>query len=299
MANLTSSSIANGGTIEASHITALYDVLTGAATYDNISVAGTASIATSAVSASHSVTSSYAITASYATNAGGATINTGSFYVSSSIVGATITFKQGDNTTEAVTVNNVTNATSASYALTASYAANAGGTTINTGSFYVSSSVVNATITFRQGDSTTDQLTVNNVTNATSASYAVTASYVKNAVSASKASSASTAETALSSNLTLSTRYEIDTNKGGGTSIVDGYSIAGTSTLVSGTKTITTFSGPLNGKVLGTDCFITVTPLGATSGSLVVSLNSGNITVDDYAGLSGASFIFQGFYIAG
>lgn len=295
MANLTSSSIATGGTIEASHITALYDVLTGAATYDNISVAGTASIATSAVSASHAVTSSYAVTASYATNAGGATINTGSFYVSSSVVGATITFKQGDNTTEAVTVNNVTNATSASYALTASYAANAGGTTINTGSFYVSSSVVGATITFKQGDNTTEAVTVNNVTNATSASYAVTASYVKNAVSASKASSASTADTALTSNTTLGTQVEFDSNRGG-TNVGTFSTIAGVATLSAGTVTITTFSGPLNDKVLGTDCFITVTPLGETSGSLVVSLNSGNITIDDYAGLSGPSVNFIGLY---
>ena len=57
MANLTSSSIVDGGTIEASHITVLYDVFTGAATYDNISLSGTSSNATSAISASYATTS--------------------------------------------------------------------------------------------------------------------------------------------------------------------------------------------------------------------------------------------------
>jgi hypothetical protein len=59
MANLTSSSIVESAVIEASHITTLYDTLTGTATYDNIDIAGSASYAT---------TASYSITASYAEN---------------------------------------------------------------------------------------------------------------------------------------------------------------------------------------------------------------------------------------
>ena len=59
MADLTSSSIVESAVIEASHITTLYDTLTGTATYDNIDIAGSASYAT---------TSSYAVTASYAEN---------------------------------------------------------------------------------------------------------------------------------------------------------------------------------------------------------------------------------------
>ena len=187
MANLTSSSIANGSTIEASHITALYDVLTGAATYDNISVAGTSSNATSAVSASYAsnaTSASYALTASYAENGGGGgTIDTGSFYYSSSIDNDTISFYQGDGTKEEVIVNNVNDAVSASYAVTASHALNAGGATVNTGSFYYSSSVSNATITFYQGDGTTEGATVNNVTTAQTASY-ITASGVDGIVNA-------------------------------------------------------------------------------------------------------------------
>jgi len=121
------------------------------------------------------------------------TVNTSSLLVTASISDATITFTKGDASTFGITVNNVVNAnsasvaTSASYALTASYAENV--TPINTGSFYVSSSVNNATVTFTQGDGTTEAVTVNNVVNATSASFATTASYALQALSASYAPS--------------------------------------------------------------------------------------------------------------
>jgi hypothetical protein len=55
------------------------------------------------------------------------TTPTGSLLVTASISDATITFTKGDASTFDITVNNVLNATSASYALTASYAENAGG----------------------------------------------------------------------------------------------------------------------------------------------------------------------------
>jgi hypothetical protein len=64
---------------------------------------------------------------------------------------------------------------SASYATTASFALNV--TPIDTGSFYTSSSVSDATITFTQGDGTTEQVTVDNVA---SASFATTASFALN-----------------------------------------------------------------------------------------------------------------------
>ena len=91
----------------------------------------------------------------------GGSTDTGSFYYSSSVALNTITFYQGDGTTEAITVD------------TGSAVA------INTGSFYLSSSVNDATITFTQGDGSTEQVTVNNVV---SASYTTTASYVPNAL---------------------------------------------------------------------------------------------------------------------
>ena len=98
MANLTSSSITDGGTIEASHITALYDALTGTTVYDNIAVTGT---------------SSFALSASYAANA---TLDTGSLLTTASVSANTITFTKGDASTFGITVNTGSTATSASFA---------------------------------------------------------------------------------------------------------------------------------------------------------------------------------------
>ena len=67
---------------------------------------------------------------------------------------------------------------SASYATTASFALNVVPTP--TGSFMVTGSVTDATLTFTKGDASTFPLTINNVENAVSASYAVTASYAEN-----------------------------------------------------------------------------------------------------------------------
>jgi len=119
------------------------------------------------------------------------TVNTGSLLVTASISDATTTYTKGDGSTFALTVNNVQNAstasiatsasfaTSSSFAQTASFALNV--TPINTGSFYLSSSVTNATITFNQGDGTTEAVTVNNVSNASTASIATSASFATTA----------------------------------------------------------------------------------------------------------------------
>ena len=101
----------------------------------------TASNATQAVSASYApntgVTSIIAgtnITIDQSTgdvtinsSGGGGAADTGSLLVTASNVDATITYTKGDGSTFQNTINNVANATSASYALTASYAENAGG----------------------------------------------------------------------------------------------------------------------------------------------------------------------------
>ena len=68
------------------------------------------------------VTSSFATTASYAENV--VPTPTGSFMVTGSVVDATLTFTKGDASTFPLTVDNVANAVSASYALTASFAEN-------------------------------------------------------------------------------------------------------------------------------------------------------------------------------
>ena len=69
-------------------------------------------------------------------------------------------------------------ATSASFATTASFALNV--TPIDTGSLLVTGSVSDATITLEKGDGSTFDLVVDNVENATSASYATTASFALN-----------------------------------------------------------------------------------------------------------------------
>ena len=160
MANLTSSSIVDGGTIEASHITALYDVLTGATTYDNIDIAGSASNAVSASYASTSnfatsagtaslattatlaTSASHAVTASYAENAGGS--DTGSLLTTASVSSNTITFTKGDASTFNITVDT-----------------GSGGGSTDTGSLLTTASVSDNTITFTKGDASTFNITVN------------------------------------------------------------------------------------------------------------------------------------------
>ena len=213
------------------------------------SYALTATSASHAISSDTSISASYALSASFATTASYALnvtpINTGSFYYSSSVADATATFYQGDGSTESLTIDNVANAVSASHAIssdtsisasyalsssyaafatTASYALNV--TPINTGSFYISSSVLDATATFNKGDGTTDSLTINNVANAVSASYALSSSYAltstsashaissDTSISASYALSASFATNALSSSYAVTASYAA--NAGGG-----------------------------------------------------------------------------------
>jgi hypothetical protein len=76
---------------------------------------------------------------SFSTISGGSTTDTGSFYVSSSINGSSITYLQGDGSTEVVNIP-------------------AGG--VDTGSFYVSSSVDRNVVTFTQGDGTVETITI-------------------------------------------------------------------------------------------------------------------------------------------
>ena len=128
--------------------------------------------ASHAANADSSISASYATTASYAAFAANLVgFSTGSFMVTGSVANSTLRFTKGDDSTFDLTVNNVSNATSASYAL---YAANV--INPNTGSFVITGSVSDATLTFTKADETTFQVTVDNVTNAVSASYAATAS---------------------------------------------------------------------------------------------------------------------------
>jgi len=157
------------------------------------------------------VTSSYAITASYAENAG-TTTDTGSLLTTASAADATITFTKGDASTFPITVNNVANATSASFADSASLAANAtqavsasfatsasyaqfasGAADINA---VYSASAIDATITFERGDATTFDVEINNVTSSISSSFAENARTADSATTATTAAFASAAATA-------------------------------------------------------------------------------------------------------
>ena len=144
-----------------------------------------------------------------------ATVDTGSLLVTASISDATITFTKGDATTFDITVNNVSNAvsashaviadsaltaTSASHAISSSYSltatsashalasdtaisashaifADTAGFATDVNALYTAS-VSDATISFLKGGGGTFPITINNVTNAVSASYAATASFL-------------------------------------------------------------------------------------------------------------------------
>ena len=151
MADLISSSIVDGGTVEASQITALYDTFTGATTYDNISIVGTAS---------------YSTTASHALNGGGSSVDTGSLLTTASVSNDTITFTKGDTTTFDIEVNNVT---SASYASTASFV-----TTAQTASFVTTAQTASFVTTAQTASFVTTAQTASFVTTAQSSSIATT-----------------------------------------------------------------------------------------------------------------------------
>jgi hypothetical protein len=76
---------------------------------------------TSASYANNATSASFATTASFALNAG-TSVNTGSLLTTASISNATTTFTKGDGSTFSLITNNVVNATSASFASTASQA---------------------------------------------------------------------------------------------------------------------------------------------------------------------------------
>ena len=184
-----------------------------------------ASYAQTSTSASHAlvadvalnvpVTASYAVSASYAISSSHSDISDFAFTATSAsyatIATLALSSSHANNSDTATSSSYAATSTSASFALTASFAENV--TPINTGSFYLSSSVNNATITFTQGDGSTEAVTVNNVSNATSASYAVTASYALDSapqVSASYATSASHANTATSASYATTASFALN-----------------------------------------------------------------------------------------
>ncbi len=254
MADLISSSIIDGGTVEASQITALYDTLTGTTTYDNISIVGTAS---------------YSTTASHALNGGGSSVNTGSFLITASVSNDTITFTKGNTTTFNIEVDNVT---SASYAGTASFV-----TTAQTASFV-----------------TTAQ-TASFVTTAQTASYATTA------VSSSYATTASFSTTSQTSSIINPVEIDI----AGGSILTTSLSILSVGSVVlSGGSGTSTYTPTLNGLTNGSDCFAFLQSFGsaAPSENYEVTIQSaggnGRVRITDPAGASNAELSFIVFSLA-
>ena len=189
-----------GADIDSLNITASYATNAGAAdtatSASHAIIADSALSALTATSASHAVNSDTAISASFATTASFALnvtpINTGSFYVSSSINDAEITFTQGDGSTEVVVVNNVSSSISASHAIIADSALAANTATSASHAIIADSA-----------------LTANSATTATSASHAVQADSALAADTATSASHAVIADSALSANTATSASHAV------------------------------------------------------------------------------------------
>lgn len=129
--------------------------------------------------------------------ADGGVVNTGSFYISSSVSNATITFNQGDGTTEAVTVNNVQNTTTASFAtnFTASNILITGLATVASASIsylevvYETASVIYSTGSNQFGDAVDDVQSLYGTVNIVTGSLKITGSAYGNVTALSIASS--------------------------------------------------------------------------------------------------------------
>jgi hypothetical protein len=172
---------------------------------DNATSASYATIAASATSAS------YALTASYAENVD--PVDTGSLLKTASISDAEITFTKGDASTFSIEVNNVTSSISAShaeFAVTASYATFASGAVDVNGVY--TASAVDATITFEKGDTTTFDVTINNVTSSISSSYAATATSASYSEISGFAYSANSASVAISALLATSASQAVSSS---------------------------------------------------------------------------------------
>jgi hypothetical protein len=167
---------------------------------DGLNVSGSSQFTFNKVTGVATVTSSFAITASHALNSGGSSTDTGSLLTTASVSLNTITFTKGDSTTFPITIDTgsggasipegtvsgsaqiselgfvTSSATSSfvlnsqtssmsvlssSYAVTASFALNAGGGgSVDTGSLLTTASVSLNTITFTKGDGSTFPITV-------------------------------------------------------------------------------------------------------------------------------------------
>lgn len=267
MANLDKSNIVNGGTIESSHLTDVYDALTGVTVYDNISTTGT---------------SSYAITASYAENAGGATVDTGSLLTTASVDLNTITFTKGDASTFNITVN-----TGSANSIT-------DGT--KTLDFDGSNNLQSNTTFLPTVNSTYDlgsaeqkwrhlYLSANSLYMSGSSGW-MTGSFDGTNL---KINNSPLIKSSVTGSMVVGSANKVNSlsSDAGQAPNPTPLSLAGGSiTLEAGVGQVNAYSDLLTDLTLGRNCFITVTAIDSTSGAFKVSLNAGIIRIDEIGGSS-------------
>jgi len=278
MANLDKSNIVNGGTIESSHLTDVYDALTGVTVYDNISTTGT---------------SSYAITASYAENAGGATVDTGSLLTTASVDLNTITFTKGDASTFNITVNTGSANSITDGIKTLDFD---GSNNLRSNTNFLPS--LNDTFDLGSADKKWRDLYLGDnsiymsgsggwmtgswdgtnfkINNSPLISSSVTGSMVVGSTNKVNSLSSNAGQAPVSTPLSLA---------------------GGNITLEAGVGIIGSYADLLVGLVLGRNCFITVTAIDGTTGAFKVSLNEGGIRIDEIGGSSNGTVNYIIMYL--
>ena len=172
--------ITSSQAISSSFATTASFALNAGSTVSTASLLTTASAANNVITFTKGDSSQFTVTVA---TGSAVTVNTGSLLVTASISNATTTFSKGDGSTFSITANNVVNATSASYSVTADTATSA--------SFATSAATA------------TSSSFATNANTATSSSFATSAASALNSTSA---SFASTASLALSVSTSISTQ---------------------------------------------------------------------------------------------
>ena len=278
MANLDKSNILNGGTIESSHLTDVYDALTGVTVYDNISTTGT---------------SSYAITASYAENAGGATVDTGSLLTTASVDLNTITFTKGDASTFNITVN-TGSANSITDGIRTLDFDDSNNLRSNT-NFLPS---LNDTFDLGSADKKWRDLYLgdNSIYMSGSGGW-MTGSWDGTNF---KINNSPLIKSSVTGSMVVGSTNKVNSlsSDAGAEPTSTPLSLAGGNiTLEAGVGQVNSYFEILAGRVLGRNCFITVTAIDGTTGAFKVSLIEGNIRIDEIGGSSNGTVNYIIMYL--
>jgi hypothetical protein len=253
----TSASYAVSASQAQNAVTASFALNVGS-TVSTASLLTTASAATNVITFTKGDASTFTVTVA---TGSAVTVNTGSLMVTGSANANILTFTKGDGSTFALTVA-TGSAVSASFATTASLALNN----------VLTASSNNATITFTKGDATTFTNVINNVVNATSASFASTASKVSilddngnnnHKVTFVNTTASSSGEQILIDPTATQFTYNPSTNlltvtaSLANTAISASYALNATSASFAPTNTTGSFTGSFTGSLLGTASYAT------------------------------------------